>query len=80
MLGRPNTESIYRRYAIVSEADLRKGAPKLSAIMKNRESKRETVLKKQDNGNWAPFRTKSGIPHPCHCVNTALVGNGQGQN
>ncbi len=69
------TESIYRRYAIVAEADLRDGAAKLAAFMKNQDEKRN-----RDNPPHA--HTSDGFADTgaiSWCANE-LRWNGQGQN
>ncbi len=77
------TESIYRRYAIVSEADLRNGAAKLAAFMKHRDSKRETLLKKRDKtGTIHPMParpTGSQTPARSHGVQTSCNGMARGR-
>ncbi len=77
------TESIYRRYAIVSEADLRNGAAKLAAFMKHRDSKRETLLKKRDKtGTIRPMAarpTGSQTPARTHGVQTSCNGMARGR-
>ncbi len=66
------TESIYRRYAIVVEADLRDGAAKVAAFMTKRDK----------TGQSTPCRrpqTGSETRAQCECENT-LGANGQGRN
>ncbi len=72
------TESIYRRYAIVAEADLRDGAAKLAAFMKNQDVKKN----RDKTGTIHPMPTPptgSHLPARSHGVQTSCNGMARGR-
>lgn len=73
------TESIYRRYAIVAEADLRDGVAKLAAFMKNQDEKRKPG---QNRDNPPHAGTSDGFADTgaISWFANELRWNGQGQN
>ena len=72
------TESIYRRYAIVAEADLRDGEAKLTAFMKNHDEKKN----RDKTGTIHPMPappTGSQTPARSHGVQTSCNGMARGR-